>query len=147
MPGAAAPDPIELTLPRDLRAPAQARAEVREAMRAMSIDDRAVAVLLASELVTNAVIHSHSSTEQTIALRIAVTPARVRVEVIDPGPGLDPARRPRRPLTPGGGGLALVEHLASRWGAGRVSEIPPRFAVWFELDSGSISLASEILSG
>lgn len=147
MPGGTEPQRIEASLPPDLRAPALARAEVREAMRTMSGDDRAVAVLLASELVTNAVIHSHPSEEETIGLLIAVTPTGVRVEVIDPGPGFDPANRPRRLPAPGGGGLLLVERLASGWGAGRVSEMPARFAVWFEIAAGSISLADESLAG
>lgn len=147
MPDGTEPQRIEVSLPPDLRAPALARAEIREAMGSMSGDDRAVAVLLASEIVTNAVIHSHLSEAQTIGLLIAATPTRVRVEVIDPGPGFDPARRSPRPATPGGGGLLLVERLASRWGVARLSEAPSRFAVWFELEAGSISLSDETLAG
>lgn len=138
---------IELTLPRDLRAPARARAEVREAMAALSRDDRAVAVLLASEVVTNAVIHTEESGGETIGLLITVAPSCVRVQVLDPGDGFDPQRPPPRAPDQGGRGLLLVDRLASRWGAGAVSDPAWRFAVWFELDPGSISLADEALAG
>jgi anti-anti-sigma factor len=138
---------IELTLPRDLRSPARARAEVREAMAALSRDDRAVAVLLTSELVTNAVIHTQESEGETIGLLITVAPARVRVQVFDPGAGFDPERPPPRAPDEGGRGLLLVDRLASRWGAGELTGSSWRFGVWFELDHGSISLADEALAG
>lgn len=138
---------IELTLPRDLRAPARARAEVREAMAALSRDDRAVAVLLTSEVVTNAVIHTDESDGETIRLLITVAPARVRVQVLDPGPGFDLGRPPPRAPDEGGRGLLLVDRLASRWGAGAVTDDSWRFGVWFELDPGSISLEDEALAG
>jgi anti-anti-sigma factor len=138
---------IELTLPRDLRSPARARAEVREAMAGLSRDDRAVAVLLTSEVVTNAVIHTHEPDGETIGLLITVAPALVRVQVFDPGAGFDPERPPPRPPDQGGRGLLLVDRLSSRWGAGELIGSNWRFGVWFELDPGSISLADEALAG
>ena len=90
---------IELTLPRDLRAPARARTEAREAMRDLSRDDLAVAVLLTSEVVTNAVIQTDPADEDTIGLLITLSPTRVRVQVLDPGAGFDPECPPPRPGT------------------------------------------------
>ncbi|TDC65103.1 ATP-binding protein [Streptomyces hainanensis] len=69
-------------------------------------------VLLVSELVTNAVVH----TGRPAVLRIAVRePGSVRLEVVDVSAR---APRPRRAEgeDTGGRGLELVELLADRWG-------------------------------
>lgn len=138
---------IELELPRDLRAPARARTEVREAMGDFSDDDLAIAVLLTSEVVTNAVIHTEGTEEDTIGLLITLSPVRLRVQVLDPGAGFDPERPPARAPDQGGRGLLLVDRLSSRWGARPVSEAPRRFAVWFEFVPGTVSLSDEALTG
>lgn len=85
------------------------------------------AILLASEIVTNAFIHGRSEA------RIAVIAGRnqVRVEVAD-----DNSRHPRR-LEPDadaldGRGLAIVELVASHWGV-RDDRIGK--TVWFEVES------------
>lgn len=86
------------------------------------------AVLMASELLTNAVIHSRSGTDGTLAVTVAHGAARVRVEVDDQGgPWIEsPDASGER-----GRGLIIVSELAAAWGItgdenGRV--------VWFEID-------------
>jgi len=86
------------------------------------------AVLLTSELVTNAVRHADLQDADAIRLEIATQPNAVRVTVIDDGPGFDPGRiQPDRGT--GGWGLKLVAVLSDRWG----TQAGPH-AVWFELD-------------
>jgi signal transduction histidine kinase len=84
-------------------------------------------VLLASELVSNAVKHAGAA---MVAIRFAVMPDLVRVEVADEGPGFDHSAAAPDPSGVGGWGLHLVDELSSRWG---VSE-GPGARVWFEID-------------
>lgn len=83
------------------------------------------AVLLTSELVTNAVIHA--GTRVVVTLRLAG--GSLRIAVLD-----ESAERPHRRHEPnhlgGGRGLMLVEALAASWG---VSVEGPGKSVWFEL--------------
>jgi anti-sigma regulatory factor (Ser/Thr protein kinase) len=87
------------------------------------------ASLLTSELATNAVLHA----APPVHLHAQVTEAIIRVEVHDGGAGSSPALRKARETDPGGRGLAIIEALASRWGAE-----PTRGGnvVWFELTYG-----------
>lgn len=83
-------------------------------------------VLLANELVTNAILHAGSD----IDVVVDITGARVRVEVRDRARRA-PVRRRAEPTSSAGRGLALVEALASDWG---VEPIPgDGKAVWFEV--------------
>lgn len=83
------------------------------------------AVLLLSELATNAVIHAASRFRVTIRRR----DDRLRVEVADGSRAV--ARRQRFSSTSGTGrGLALVDDIADRWG---VDEREDGKTVWFEL--------------
>jgi len=77
------------------------------------------ALLVTSELVTNAVLHSRSGLDGgRVRIRIEVTPgAYVRIEVRDDGPGFDPACTARGAgLDENGHGLFLVGQLAEVWG-------------------------------
>lgn len=87
-----------------------------------------VVVLLASELVSNAVRHAGAS---EVAIRFETVASRVRVEVADEGGGFDPSGL-TAPTAGGAGGwgLRLVDELANRWGVADGDE----FRVWFELD-------------
>jgi anti-anti-sigma factor len=124
---------VELELPVDEHAPRRARAEVREAIGGkLSQSDAEVAVLLASELVTNAFLHSARSAHRdsdTIGLRINSDIGRARVEVADSGRGFDPAAVKAAGKAIGGLGLRAVDRGAARWGISR----DERFRVWFEL--------------
>ena len=53
-----------------------------------------------------------------------------RSEVIDGGPGFDPANLPRPPAAAGGRGLRLVAAMSSRWGVERGEG---RLRVWCEI--------------
>lgn len=86
--------------------------------------------LMVSELVTNSIRHAGLPAEARIELKVQVGSGRIRVEVIDPGPGFEP-----RPVTPSlyqtsGWGLYLVDQLSDRWGVIRGTYT----RVWFELD-------------
>jgi anti-sigma regulatory factor (Ser/Thr protein kinase) len=75
------------------------------------------AVLLASELATNAVQHSASGRGGAFVVAISHAPGRVRVTVTDGGSATRPivAREPEE-LAVSGRGLVLVDALADRWG-------------------------------
>ncbi|MGN6868921.1 MAG: anti-sigma factor antagonist [Solirubrobacteraceae bacterium] len=127
---------VELELARDPAAPAQARAELREALADdVGEADRATLTLLTSELVTNAVIHSGASAGDTVRLQITAYPGRVRIEVTDSGSGFELGNLPPRPRDFGGHGLVVVDGLSSRWGTTRTAA-DGGFRVWFELDLG-----------
>jgi anti-sigma regulatory factor (Ser/Thr protein kinase) len=85
------------------------------------------AVLLVSEVVTNAVLHARTE----LAVEIAREDDAVRVTVSDRSPAT-PQRR-RTGLQAGTGrGLGLLAVIATDWGTGP-AEDPWRKDVWFEL--------------
>jgi anti-sigma regulatory factor (Ser/Thr protein kinase) len=86
------------------------------------------AVLLVSELVTNAMRHGG----EPIRLVADLTASGLRVEVYDGNSDAVPAIRDIRPDAPGGRGLRLVDALADRWGTTEVAG-DGKF-VWFEID-------------
>lgn len=81
-------------------------------------------VLLASELVTNAI--RHAGADGDVAVEAVLRPDFARVEIADRGAGFDP--EVRHGAT--GYGLRLVDKLASRWGVERDEGT----RVWFEVD-------------
>ncbi|MFE3516477.1 ATP-binding protein [Streptomyces sp. NPDC059166] len=93
-------------------------------------EEVAVAELLLSELVTNALIHTRNGAVVTVT----EAPGRLRVEVRDFVPGQEPA-----PYVPNaddgthGRGLILVQSLADSWG---VTAQALGKVVWFELRGG-----------
>jgi anti-sigma regulatory factor (Ser/Thr protein kinase) len=90
-----------------------------------------VAVLLASELVTNSVRHSGSAVPGgRVTVTVATREDDVRVEVTDPGAGGVPALLPAAAEAEGSRGLRLVEALAARWGYERGGGLA---MTWFEL--------------
>jgi anti-anti-sigma factor len=132
---------VEVELPAELTAPGRARIEVRQAagdlLEAASLD---AAVLLTSELVTNAVIHPSAAEAGPVRLRITCYQEGIRCEISDRGSGFDPARLARRESDTGGRGLLLVDALARAWGTERSTDDgEERFCVWFELGSAAVS--------
>lgn len=83
------------------------------------------ATLLASELVTNAVVHAQSPT----VVKVVESGASVRIEVDDRGSGV-PVVAPADPTSEGGRGLALVRDLSTAWG---VIHQETGKTVWFTL--------------
>jgi anti-sigma regulatory factor (Ser/Thr protein kinase) len=110
----------DIRLGVDVDAPVVARAVLVNALR-----DRVPALvlehaqLLASELVTNSVLHSGASPDDVLVFRIQLSSAVVRLEVEDPGRGGMITPRPPD-LTGGGGfGLNVVDSLSESWGVER----------------------------
>jgi anti-sigma regulatory factor (Ser/Thr protein kinase) len=114
-------------LPKAPGSAAEARRLLDRLAGHVDADRLADARLLTSELIANAVEHVAEHGE--IELRIDVDPARLRVEVLDPGPGFTPV--PRRAGDPkdSGWGLHFTEQVADRWAV----DVEGRNRVWFEL--------------
>lgn len=119
-------DSASVELPQAPDSAGKARTFVRQTLeqwrRNAVIDD---ALLLSTELVTNAVVHAHSA----VNLRVLVFPERVRVEVSDTGGGALQLRAPGADAL-NGRGLLLVEELSRTWGT---SADRDEKVVWFEL--------------
>jgi anti-sigma regulatory factor (Ser/Thr protein kinase) len=112
-------------------APAIVRAAFREIKELGAVRDDAV--LVASELVTNAVVHSGGSPADTIQIRAVLVRGGVSISVHDPGLSGDaPHLRDTDVMQAGGRGLRIVERLARRWGCER----DPGHRVWAELATG-----------
>jgi anti-sigma regulatory factor (Ser/Thr protein kinase) len=124
---------IEWLLPRHPRSIARARARLREHAGAWQIPDESLetAVLLLSELVTNAYKHACVSPGREIGTRCTLRNGTLRVEVSDAADEF-PKPHETSPDDESGRGLALVEALADAW------DVFPRpcgigKTVWFEL--------------
>ncbi|MBT2366825.1 ATP-binding protein [Streptomyces sp. ISL-10] len=92
----------------------RARSELRKALANWclnAVEDAALLVL--SELVTNAVRHAHVSPGREIETRYLREADGVRIEVHD---AADERPAARVPEESGGWGLGLVDTLADRWG-------------------------------
>jgi anti-sigma regulatory factor (Ser/Thr protein kinase) len=118
----------ELSFPPSTRAPALARRAVREFLAAAQRSDRTdTAELLASELVTNAVIHGRGP----VTMRMEYDATGLAVTVQDEEPSL-PVVPPDDPMALHGRGLHLIAALASAWGVEPDRDGPGK-GVWFRL--------------
>jgi anti-sigma regulatory factor (Ser/Thr protein kinase) len=117
-----------LSLERTSNAPREARGRVRNLHDVIGPERVEDAVLLVSELVTNAV--KYGPEHEAIRLIIQNDGQRTRFTVHDLGLGPLPEMREVGDPAPGGHGLRLVNSLADRWGVERGST-----RVWFELNS------------
>ena len=106
-----------------------ARSLVRDSLAGFDGDARDVALLLTSELVTNAILHARTP----VQLGVLVDGDRALVCVADQLPE-SPALSPRAHShdRPGGRGLALVEDLADTWGT---TTYTGGKTVWFVLQT------------
>jgi anti-sigma regulatory factor (Ser/Thr protein kinase) len=100
-------------LPPRLDAPGLARAWCADLLVGWGTGELAPdAVLVVSELVTNAVLHG----EGAITIAVELRDDDVRVEVSDVGVGQPRVRPPADDEGNGGRGLRIVEAVASDWG-------------------------------
>ncbi len=114
------------TLAPDPRSPGDARRFVASTLSSWSLDSVIdTAILLVSELVTNALLHARSGIE----LALSLDARELRVEVFDASPVL-PRRQEYGTVAGTGRGLVLVEELSSDWGA---HEDGRGKSVWFTM--------------
>ena len=115
----------------ELRCDPNAPSAIRHALDDLDQDGWRLgdAVLVASELVTNAVVHSGCSAEHGVSVGASLREDRLLIAVHDPGVSGQPAQvRRGEQFRLGGWGLQIVEELAHRWG----SERPDGYRVWAE---------------
>ncbi|GAA2879154.1 ATP-binding protein [Streptosporangium fragile] len=124
----------QVDLPAEVAAVPRARRYVRDLLKGLDHPRTDDALLLVSELFTNAVRHSDSGRTPggRVTVAVATLHGTLHIDVIDGG---STERRPRPRLdvdldSGGGRGLWLVHELATAWGwyetlSGRV--------VWFQL--------------
>jgi anti-sigma regulatory factor (Ser/Thr protein kinase) len=99
-------------------APARVRAALREIAELEPV--REDVILVASELVTNAVMHSGGSAADTIQVRAVRIGEDGLISVDDPGLSNNTPRMRDADVGPAHGhGLRLVDQLACRWGYAR----------------------------
>ncbi|MFI6442994.1 ATP-binding protein [Kitasatospora sp. NPDC050543] len=127
------PPQVEWLLPLRARSAGRARALLREQAAAWGVpgDPTDTAVLLLSELVTNACRHARVPPDGRVGIRFVLLDGLMRIEVSDPGAG-EPRLLRTDPDDESGRGLELVTALAASWGiqprAGGVGK-----TVWLEL--------------
>ncbi|MGP3927076.1 ATP-binding protein [Streptomyces sp. 8N616] len=112
------PKDIEWLLPRHSRSVVRSRELLRDQARAWKVPDDVAetAVLLLSELMTNARKHARVSPGREISARCVLRDGALRIEVSDASDQL-PQPRQAAPDDESGRGLALVAALADEWGA------------------------------
>jgi anti-sigma regulatory factor (Ser/Thr protein kinase) len=121
---------LQVSLQRSVQAPGDARAALNALCDELGVERRRrhTLVLLVSEVVSNAVLHSTGPDDADIELTAAVGEGAIRVTVTDAGEGFIPSERdPAR--EDGGYGLYLLERAASDWGV----EVGAATSVWFDL--------------
>lgn len=123
---------VRQILPPHPQSAARARLLVSSSLRTAGLSEHVdTAVLLTSELVTNALLHAGSEIE----LRLSADDGCVRAVVQDHSPVL-PAASDYDEDAATGRGLGLVEMLATRWGVERRASGK---AVWFELGDTAVA--------
>ena len=114
------------TFPRQARSAPLARRFVIEVIgRPPAADD---AILLASELVANALVHARDATAVTVT--VAMTTALIRVDVHDDGRTGIPHWREANTQAEDGRGFQIMNALAQRWGFTREQD---QTCCWFEV--------------
>lgn len=122
---------LELRLPCDEHAPGAVREALAEVSDAEPVYGDAM--LVASELVTNAVRHSGCRADDSLEILVAERDDHLIISVLDPGLSGRTARAVV-PLDEGFGGLGLmvIQQLALQWGEERAQG----YRVWARLALG-----------
>jgi anti-sigma regulatory factor (Ser/Thr protein kinase) len=125
---------LELTLAPTLSAPARARAALADLLVGHGGDRlREIALLLVSELVTNAVRHPAVAAGDILRVSGRLDASVLRLAVWDGGTtGSIRRRAGGARAEPGGFGLELVDRLSSAWGVERNEH---GTTVWVELST------------
>jgi anti-sigma regulatory factor (Ser/Thr protein kinase) len=111
---------------------ARAREFTKRALEPCPVTDEAV--LLVSELATNALEHTASGDGGQFQVTICRNGTSLLIGVSDNGSDKAPASAPLDPESETGRGLGLVELIADRWG---YCGDQHGLTVWFELQAGS----------
>jgi len=125
--------PVLWSLQTDNQAPSRARELlgthlVREHPQ-LAAETMDTALLLVTELVTNAVRHGGDP----VHVQVTDQPEHVRVDVMDGGSGVPVRLSGVDPWAESGRGLLLVDLLANGWGTGPGCQPGAGKSVWFEL--------------
>jgi anti-sigma regulatory factor (Ser/Thr protein kinase) len=125
--GSVTPVRLQRALSAEPSSVGEARQLVREMCDRTALEEQArdAAILLTSELVTNAVLHASGE----VRLSVLAAPSSITVEVGDDSPR-HPVPRHAAPGAVNGRGLGIVEACASSWG---VRDEDPGKSVWFEI--------------
>ncbi|MER7134385.1 ATP-binding protein [Streptosporangium saharense] len=123
----------QVALPGEVSSVPVARRHVRELLDSVGHTDTDDALLLVTELVANAVRHSHSGRPGgRVTVSVATHDGTIHIDVTDDG-STDHRPRLRSEVdadSGGGRGLWLVQEIASAWGW---HEVPAGRVVWFRL--------------
>jgi transcriptional regulator with XRE-family HTH domain len=122
---------LRKSLPSNNAAPREAREALSFVGADLPSEQLDTARLLASELVTNSLVHAHgpSTGDSSVGFFVSVERDVLRVEVSDDSPQ---AAIPKTPGAEGGFGLAFLEAMSTRWGSERTET--GLNLTWFELD-------------
>jgi anti-sigma regulatory factor (Ser/Thr protein kinase) len=134
---AVVPRELDLHLSPAPEAPALGRRALERLSEAIGRRRLADVELIASELITNSVLHGGLDEAALVHVRVRVGGRRVRIEVEDPGRGFEPRPVPAAGMDAGGRGLHLVDRLSSRWGFSRTVTT----LVWAEIDDDAPAAA------
>ena len=126
---------VTATFAATAEAPTLARQAASPALVGWPAEWRDAALLVISELVTNAVVHGSAGPADCVALVLRPRAGATRIEVSDQRRGRGGAAvwtaAANGRAAGSGWGLALVATLSDRWG---VEREPTRTRVWCELD-------------
>lgn len=123
-------DALDVVLPADPRSVREARRLTQRCCLRAGLDEDTTdtAVLLTSELVTNAIVHGRSDAR----LKVAASHRHVHVEVGDDNDRV-PVVQTHDDEALSGRGISLLAVVASRWG---ITHADIGKVVWFTLDAG-----------
>ncbi|MEU3183322.1 ATP-binding protein [Streptomyces sp. NPDC006923] len=123
-------------LPARVESVGRARTLTRDRLAQWGVaDDTAeTAVLVVSELVTNAIVHAAG---EHVICEIREGRGHLRIAVEDQGYGPTGPQLHRVSDGEGGRGLLLIDTLCDGWGAHDTSEYSPGRVVWAELPYGT----------
>lgn len=119
---------MQMTVEPGRAVPSMARTFVQGCVDVLGAHTTPAAILLTSEVVTNAVEHAHTD---AVVVQVEQHGSHLRVEVVDEDLAL-PVLQPEDPSREGGFGVRLIDQLAASWGVDVL--VDHRKRVWFEID-------------